>query len=483
MLTLCAFQIFWGRIYTLSSSGTFSIPFDSPKSVYILAILVFEVGSAICGAAPSSAVFIFGRAIAGLGSAGIMNGGIVVMMTTVPLQKRPMLQGLIGAVFGVASVAGPLLGGVFTEKVSWRWCFYINLPLGAIAVAILILILHFPKPKTEVKEQKSKLEQLKGLNPISMLIFVCAIVCLILALQWGGTTYDWSNWRIILLFVFFSVLVIVFFAIQIMFPESATLPIRLITQRSIAAGFLFTFTIQSAMLTVTYYIPLFFQTVKNFSPLDSGLATLPFLLALVIGSILAGGFVQRIGIPAPFMIASTILAIIGAALITTWPINVHQGQWIGYQVLFGFGVGIGMQQPNMMAQIVLPKKEQPLGIALMFFGQNLGGAIFVSVAQNVFTDRLAQQLRGIPGLNMTKKEIVETGATLIKYRVPHEWLGAVLTSYRIAIRSAFYVGLGLAAVSVIGAVAIEWRSTKGTAADKSAASKEKGQKTKAESAV
>lgn len=129
MLTGCAFQLLFGRIYT----------FYSPKIVYLCCIGLFEVGSAICGAAPNSTAFIVGRAIAGLGSSGVFSGAILIIVNTVPLHKRPMWQGAVGAIFGIASVMGPLVGGAFTTRVSWRWCFYINLPIGGTYTAV-----HFP---------------------------------------------------------------------------------------------------------------------------------------------------------------------------------------------------------------------------------------------------------------------------------------------------------------------------------------------------
>jgi MFS family permease len=462
MLTLCAFQLLWGRLYTLASTSCLPKPFNSPKSILLTAIIVFEIGSAICGAAVSSSMSIFGRAVAGLGSAGMMNGAIVVMIAVVPLKKRPLLQGLIGAVFGVASVAGPLLGGVFTEKVSWRWCFYLNIPLGAAVVAILVMVLHLPEDggRGATIEKESVGEHLMSLDPIGLATFMPSIICLLLALQWGGTTYSWSNWRIILLLTLFPLLLLAFLVNQTLRPKTATLPMRILTQRSIVLSFLFTFTSQAAMLVVAYYAPLFFQAIKSFTPLDSGLATLPLMVSLVIGSIVAGGLIQRIGYPVPFMLASTVLASVGAGLISTWQVDVKKSLWIGFQVVFGFGIGIGMQQPSMMAQVVLPKEDQPTGVALMFFGQNLGGAIFVSVAQNVFTDKLASKLVAVPGLQVEKQAIVQMGATTIKKLVSQQYLGLVLEGYRYALHSVFLVGTGLVAFSMIGAALVEWRSTK-----------------------
>jgi MFS family permease len=179
---------------------------------------------------------------------------------------------------------------------------------------------------------------------------------------------------------------------------------------------------------------------------------LPFVLGLVVAAISGGAIVQKMGHPAPLMIVSSVLGSIGAGLLTTWGVDVHRSVWIGYQVLFGFGIGIGMQQPIMSAQIVLSDKDAPIGVALMFASQNLGGAIFVSVAQSVFAVTLAAQLTKIPGLNLSSKDVAEKGATNIKAMVPKELMGVLLEGYRIAIRNAFYIGLSLALM--------EWRSVK-----------------------
>jgi MFS family permease len=447
MLTLCACQMFWGRIYT----------FYPTKATFIAAVAVFEIGSALCGAAPSSSVLILGRAIAGAGSAGISNGTIIVIIQTTPLEKRPMFTGLVGAVFGIAGVVGPLLGGAFTEHVSWKWCFYINLPFGGLAVGVLVLVLHLPSKE---REQLTRWEQFQRLDPIGTVLFLPSVVCLLLALQWGGTTYAWSSWRPVLLLILAGVLFIGFFALQIWKPDTATLPMRILKQRTVAASTLFAFTIQAAMTVVIYYIPIFFQALKGFSPTKSGVATIPIILSLVTGTILAGGLVQRIGYPAPFMILSAVIFSVGIGLLTTWPVDVNHSVWIGYEFLIGFGVGIGMQQPSMNVQIVLSKEDNPTGVSLMMFAQNLGGAIFLSVAQSVFTDGLAKQLTKIPGLDLSKSQVVEMGATSIRNVVPEQMIDVFLEGYRIAICHTIYVGLGLACFSLVGGLLVEWKSVK-----------------------
>jgi MFS family permease len=176
LLTSCAFQLLFGKLYS----------FYPIRTIFASSVVLFEVGSALCGAAPNSVAFIIGRAIQGVGSAGIFAGGIVVVVYAVPLHKRPFYQGLFGAVFGVSSILGPLVGGAFTSNVTWRWCFYINLPFGGVALIIIILLLRVPDREETKLSTQAKLSQLDAVGTSAL---VPAVVSLLLALEWGGLTY------------------------------------------------------------------------------------------------------------------------------------------------------------------------------------------------------------------------------------------------------------------------------------------------------
>lgn len=186
-------------------------------------------------------------------SAGIFSGCLLVMIPMVPLHLRPAHQGLFGVVFGVTSVTGPLVGGGFTGEVTWRWCFYINLPIGAVVLVFLFFYWSPPKEKHEPVTYKT---YLKRLDPLGMLFFLPGVVCLFVAFQWGGSTYVWSNWRVVLLLGLFAGCTVVFTAVQVLMPDTASVPPKIITQRSVAFGTAFTFFLTGSMLMLVYYVPI-----------------------------------------------------------------------------------------------------------------------------------------------------------------------------------------------------------------------------------
>ena len=245
LLTCCAFSLFMGRVYT----------FYDPKWVYLGSLVVFEIGSAICGGAPNSTAFIIGRAIAGLGNAGQFQGALIIIVNIIPLHKRPMYTGFVGMVFGIANAVSPLLGGVFTDGPGWRWCFYINLPLGGAVLLLHTFFLHIPKENLQRKPTTLK-EKITRLDPIGTFFFLPAVICLLLALQWGGLTYQWSDARIIALLVLFAVCFVAFLGIQKWKGENATVPGYIFLNRSILAGCWFSFFIGGAMVTTMYFLPI-----------------------------------------------------------------------------------------------------------------------------------------------------------------------------------------------------------------------------------
>ncbi|KAL1895631.1 hypothetical protein Sste5346_005100 [Sporothrix stenoceras] len=443
LLTCCSFQLLYGKIYT----------FFPIKWVFLFSILLFEVGSTVCGAAPTSAGFIVGRAVAGVGAAGIFAGAIVCIVHAVPLEKRPRIQGLFGALFGLASIVGPLIGGAFTSNATWRWCFYINLPFGGIASAVIFYCLDVPDNANAKQPLKTKLKQLDGLGTA---VLIPGVVSLLLALQWGGQTYQWDDRRIIVLLALAGVLLLSFVAVQVWKADTATIPPRIFHSRSVVAAVWSTINVGCSQYIYVYFLPVWFQSIKGSSAVTSGIQLLPLMLSMVLATIVGGFSTQKVGYYTPFAITGACLMSVAAGLLTTLQPDTPAGRWIGYQILYGFGMGLVFQAPNLAVQTVLPRRDVPVGTSLMFFSQLLGASLIVSIGENVLDNQLVKKFAGLPGFDPSL--VTSGGATALLDELPADVRPLALPLYNEALRSVFRIGLVVSCLSVLGAAALEWKS-------------------------
>ncbi|KAL2194039.1 major facilitator superfamily domain-containing protein [Corynascus similis CBS 632.67] len=450
LLTTAALQLLFGRFYT----------FFSIKYVFLIAIGLFEVGSLICGVAQNSVTLIVGRAVAGVGAAGIFSGALTILAYSVPLAKRPVYTGAIGSMYGLASISGPLMGGAFTDRVTWRWCFFINLPVGA--VTMVVIWWFFPDPKRErAGTGDSFWQRIMRFDPLGTTVFMPGVISLLLALQWGGTTYAWNSWRVILLFCFFGVLILIFIIVQFRQGDLATVPPRIFIKRSVWSSGFFIMCLGGAFLGSVYYLPIWFQAVKDASAVQSGIMNLPMLVAVVLLSVVAGAAVTAWGYYTPFMIAGGALAAVGYGLTILFEPDTGSGKWIGYQILLGAGLGMSFQQPLMAVQTVLDIKDVPTGMSLIVFMQTLGGALFVAVSQNVFTNKLVEYVAAYVPEIENPSSILAVGTTTVKDFFSPALLPGVKLAFNDALTQTFVVFTALSAISILGAAAVEWKSVKG----------------------
>lgn len=237
LLTTTALQPSFGKVYTY---------FDV-KWTYLSALMIFELGSIVCAAAKNSVMLIVGRAVAGAGAAALFSGGMTIVGFSVPLRKRAIYIAALSSMFGISSVVGPILGGALTDRASWRWCFWINLPFGGIALLTVYFFFKNPERKQNTLTTREKIAQIDILGAFFL---ICAIVCLLLALQWGGTVYPWTDSRVYGCLIGFGLIIAVFLILQFKLGDRATIPPRiLLKQRTVFASSWFSCFIAMALYT------------------------------------------------------------------------------------------------------------------------------------------------------------------------------------------------------------------------------------------
>lgn len=479
-----ALQPLWGRIYDKFSN----------KSSFLASLAIFEMGSVFCGAAVSSKMLIGGRAVAGVGSAGLISGGLTITASAVPLEKRAPLTAILMGVAQLGIAIGPLLGGAFTAYTTWRWCFYVNIPIGGL-LAIGLLFLPIPDQCSK-PSPRSLLRRLhRELDLLGFALIGPACIQLLLALSWGGSKHAWDSPTIIGLFCGASVTGLLWIAWDWYRGDEALIPFSIIGVRAVWSGALTHCFLLTNIFCASFFLPIYFQAVQGADPMKSGANVLPSILSqLAVVSmtgflgehpsgflidqsvILTAMVVQQTGYVIPYAMLAAVIGSVSNGLYSTFSPTTSAAKWIGYQILNGIGRGVGMPmvskhhcspfsrvvadaycrgQAILAVQATLSPADLAIGNSVVIFVQSLGTAITLAVSDAIFQGSLQSELpKQAPSADVAA--IVAAGATHFRSIVEEEDLPGVLAAYSKSLGRVFYLAAGVSGLGLVTSLGMGW---------------------------
>jgi EmrB/QacA subfamily drug resistance transporter len=421
------------------------------KIVLQIALVVFLIGSALCGAAQNLDELIAFRALQGLGGGGLMVGAMAAIGDVVSPRERGRYQGLFGAVFGLASVIGPLLGGFLTTTLSWRWIFYVNLPIGVLAFAVLAATL--PSRQDEAHHR---------IDYLGAVVLAAALTSIVLLSTLGGTSYGWGSPQIIGLGALAVVLIVAFVLIEHRAAEPV-LPPHLFRDRVFSVTSAIGLVVGFALFGSVTYLPLFLQVVLGASPTGSGLQILPLMAGLLITSIGSGQMISRTGRYRPFPIAGTAIMVVGLFLLSTMGPHTSGATASAFMFVLGLGLGLTMQVLVLAVQNAVDYKDLGVATAGATLFRNIGGSVGTAVLGAVFANRLTAELAS--ALPRAAGGSVGTGSglnTAAIRRLPGPLHEAYLTAFTNALSTVFIVAACVAAAAFLLSWALEQRPLRET---------------------
>jgi EmrB/QacA subfamily drug resistance transporter len=360
----------WGKISDLYGR----------KRIFQAAIVIFLIGSVLCGISQSMPQLIAFRAVQGIGGGGLMAIALAIIGDVIPPRERGRYQGYFGAVFGVSSVAGPLLGGWLTDAIDWRWIFYINLPIGMLALFVTSVSLTMPVTRRE-----------HTIDYLGAGLIVGAVSSLLLYLNWAGAHWGWGDPRALALAGAALVLTLLFVLVESRAQEPIV-PMRLFRNGIFSVGNAFGFLSGLAMFGGVIFLPLYFQGVMGMSPTRSGLAMVPMIGGLLFMSILSGVLISRTGRYKIFPIAGAALIIVGLLLLAQLRVETPYWQVAVYAFVFGLGLGLTLQTVMVAVQNAVDIRDMGVATSSLTFTRSLGGAIGTAIFGAILNTRLATHL-------------------------------------------------------------------------------------------
>ncbi|MFF4485410.1 DHA2 family efflux MFS transporter permease subunit [Streptomyces sp. NPDC001544] len=350
------------------------------KKLFQTAIVIFLIGSALCGMAQNMPQLIGFRALQGLGGGGLMVLSMAIVGDIVPPRERGRYQGLFGAVFGATSVLGPLLGGLFTEHLSWRWVFYVNLPVGVVALAVIATALRIPRKGAR-----------HVIDYLGTFLIAAVATCLVLVASLGGTTWRWASPQIIGLAALGVVLAVAFVAVERRAAEPV-LPLKLFGIRTFTLAAVISFIVGFAMFGAMTYLPTFLQVVHGVSPTMSGVHMLPMVFGLLLSSTVSGQIVSRTGRWKVFPVAGTGVTVLGLLLLHRLDEHSSTAVMSVYFFVFGLGLGLVMQVLVLIVQNAVSYEDLGVATSGATFFRSIGASFGVAIFGTVFASRLGDKL-------------------------------------------------------------------------------------------
>ncbi|MGF9977183.1 MDR family MFS transporter [Viridibacillus arvi] len=406
------------------------------KRFFIFGLTVFVIGSALCGFAQTIEQLSIYRAIQGIGAGALMPIAFTIVFDIFPPQKRGKMTGLLGAVFGIASVVGPLLGAYITDNIGWEWVFYINLPIGI--VSFLLIMKNYKESPVHTKQK---------IDWWGAATLVLAVISLMFALELGGKQYDWNSAPIISLFVSFAIFFIVFFFVELK-AEEPILPFFLFKRRLFASSQILAFLYGGTFIILTVYIPIYVQAVYGASATNAGLILMPMMLGSVAGSAFGGIFLTKISYR-NLMIISVISYFAGMFLLSTLTPDTARVLLTMYMILVGFGMGFSFSLLPTASQHNLDARYRGTANSTNSFlrtlGMTMGITIFGTIQNNVFTNKLAEGFKSLGesanSAMFNVGDIRQIFEPSVREKIPAEILDVIVNAMSNSVTHVFLLAL------------------------------------------